>query len=229
MNLNQKGKTAILIFANSAQEEVKHKAIFKGRELFKKLTNNTLNTVEKSGLPYYHLSEKQQIGTTFGERFTNAIQVIFDKGYEEIITIGNDAPKLKSGHIVKAARELQDKKIVIGPSLDGGFYLLGISKSQFNSEQFVHLPWQTNKIKKSILNLLAPTKETQVTLLPLLTDIDSLHDIHQLLKDIATLPFKIKVIFLLILQKFRTINTTNPILFNFIQNLTFFNKGSPFS
>jgi len=62
-----------------------------------------------------------------------------------VITIGNDTPILKSHHIVEASRQLESKNVVLGPSLDGGFYLLGIHKTHFNREQFIDLPWQNEQ------------------------------------------------------------------------------------
>ena len=77
-------KTAILIFSNSAKEDAKRKS-FADSQLFETLTNETINKVKKTGLPYFHFTETQQEGTSFGARFSNAIQTVFDKGFTNII------------------------------------------------------------------------------------------------------------------------------------------------
>ena len=73
-------KTAILIFANSAKEEANANPL-QIVLFFETLTNETINKVKQTGLPYFHFTEKQQIGNSFGARFTNAIQSVFDKGF----------------------------------------------------------------------------------------------------------------------------------------------------
>jgi len=73
--------TAILVFANSAKAEMQIKPIRKGAVLFDKLTQETLQKVKKTGLPYFHISEQEQKGKTFGERFTKAIQTVFENGH----------------------------------------------------------------------------------------------------------------------------------------------------
>ncbi len=227
MNRSHQDKTAILLFANSAQEEVKHKSIYKGKELFDALNNTTLKTVKKTGLAYFHFSEKQQTGITFGERFSNAIQTIFDKGFEKVITLGNDTPSLKAYHINETSKQLATNKVVLGPSLDGGFYLLGIHKANFNKEQFADLPWQTSTIKRTLLALITADEVTEVALLSSLSDLDTTEDIKHLFNFTSPLPKEIVALLLLILQVFRTINTRGSLYLNSTEHPVFYNKGSP--
>ena len=218
-------KTAILIFANSAEKEVERKS-FLSTEVFAALNSHTLKTVEKSGIDYFHISEKQQIGTSFGERFSNAINAIFNKGFNNVITIGNDTPHLKTHHLVDTLHQLETKDVVLGPSKDGGFYLMGIKKAQFNKETFIELPWQTNRLHKSIATI-AATKNLEVQFLELLNDIDSKEDIRFILNSFKAIPeFILKLLQKLFftfkstffLENFSTLKTS------FSKN---FNKGSP--
>tara|TARA_R110000868_G_scaffold4402_1_gene27653 strand:- start:4829 stop:5521 length:693 start_codon:yes stop_codon:yes gene_type:complete len=227
MGHNNQCKTAILIFANSSKEEVKHKLFAKDYKLFDTLTSLTYKSVKKSKLPYYHYSEKQQEGNTFGERFTNAIQSVFDKGYENVITIGNDTPKLKASHLIEAEHQLKNNKTVIGPSVDGGFYLMGINKLQFNAKQFYNLPWQTSNLRKSLLNFIASNQSKVVSFLPVLRDIDSIQDIKKLVNHAFILPKKLLVVFFLILNN--SLNCYKHILLFFLSNFSsiIYNKGSP--
>ncbi len=226
MHLNKQSKTAILIFAYSAEEEIKYKPIENGQKLFDTLTGQTLNKVGKSKLPYFHYSEKHQIGNTFGERFANAIQAIFDKGYENIITIGNDSPQLKTEHLLKACQEIQDNKVVFGPSIDGGFYLMGISKRLFNSSQFKDLPWQTQRIRNTILEIEAIQK-CDVCYLPTFIDVDSLQDVTSLLNYISCLSKEVLVIFLLILHSGKEAIKDFLLYYIYFNYSVQFNKGSP--
>lgn len=108
--------TAILIFAQSAERESKLKLFLKSEVLFSELNKHTLSTVEKSGLPYFHFSEKEQNGPTFAERYVNAIQSVYDQGYDTVITIGNDTPQLTTKHLHHTVEKLQECPIVLGPT-----------------------------------------------------------------------------------------------------------------
>lgn len=226
MTLDKQTKTAILVFANSAQEELKHKPIANGEKLFKSLTSKTLTTVAKTKLPYFHFSESKQIGNTFGERFTNAIRSIFNKGFEQIITIGNDSPQLTAAHILETEKHLTDEKFVLGPSTDGGFYLMGIKRSQFCASAFKNLAWQTKTLSKQLLRLVCTTN-VSVFRLETLFDIDTVQDIKRFISHIYQLPETLLKIFLAILQTKKNKYQFISLLSNKLQSYTYHNKGSP--
>ncbi|WP_194850008.1 TIGR04282 family arsenosugar biosynthesis glycosyltransferase [Nonlabens antarcticus] len=144
------------------------------------LNDRILQTVKKSGLDFYHYSEKEQYGIGFGNRFSNAIQDVFDKGYEHVICLGNDTPQLRVAQIHTALDCLHNGIAVNGPSLDGGFYLMGISKSQFDKQHFENLPWQTSNLAAAYLKFLDKSG-IEVKILEHLADLDSTEDIHRFL------------------------------------------------
>jgi len=119
-----KNKTAILIFARSIKEELKHKPFLAQNSLISELHNTTINTAKQTGLPVLICNETSQTGRNFGERYTNAIEHIFNIGYSNVITIGNDCPELKLEHIINTKKALHHQKIGIGGTYDGGFYLI---------------------------------------------------------------------------------------------------------
>jgi len=220
-----RSKTAILIFANSAEKEIISKS-FSDKSLFETLNTQTLNIAKKTGLAYFLFSEKQQIGNSFGERFTNAIQSVYDKGFDTVITIGNDTPHLTSKHILKTVEKLKQHTVVLGPSTDGGFYLMGLNKSQFKKELFLKLPWQTSKLSRSITKLTSSNK-LAISYLEVLTDIDTASDIKLVIDSYKTLS---KAIYRLLLQSLSIVKKVISYhcinLENFILNPQF-NKGSP--
>ena len=177
--MNSTNKTAILVFAGSAQQDAQQKGFANGEVLFHALTKETLRKDERSGLPYFHSTELEQQGDSFGVRFVHAIQEIFSKGFDSIITIGNDSPQLKTKHLVLAQQQLALGHSVLGPSLDGGIYLMGLHKSQFDAQRFLDLPWQRFALFKRIFQLVQRTTTT-VYRLPVLADIDSLNDFLRL-------------------------------------------------
>ncbi|REE27593.1 hypothetical protein DFQ09_101427 [Winogradskyella pacifica] len=220
-----KNKTAILIFANSAEKELTSKSI-SSSDFFNLLDSDTVKTVQKTNLPYFHFSEKEQIGSSFGERFTNAIEAVFNKGFEHVISLGNDIPHLRANHILKATQNLATSDYVLGPSTDGGFYLMGFKKAHFNKTSFQNLPWQTAKLRQR-LNTELQYQNESVSYLEMLTDIDNVSDIDSVLESFKTLDFKIKRLLLLLRKTTKTIVTSASVF----QYVTVFkspyNKGSP--
>ena len=79
----------------------------------------------------------RQIGEDLGERMLNAFVNAFNSGYTNVVIIGSDLYDLNSSHIEEAFKALDKNDVVIGPALDGGYYLLGMKK--------VHLPVFKNK------------------------------------------------------------------------------------
>jgi len=218
--------TAILVFANSSKEELKHKTIANGEILFNGLTKHTITTVSKTGLPYFHFTENEQEGSGFGERFVNAIAAIFEKGFERVITIGNDTPQLKVSDILRADRVLGQNKFVLGPSTDGGFYLMGLNKSHLNSKLLLALPWQTSRLAKSITDLFE-SKKIRVEFLRRLFDLDKPSDLRKVLLVYNSIPPHIFQLILEQLALFFTRFWHYIISSYFFIKSEYFNKGSP--
>ena len=220
-----KNNSAVLIFANTAEKEVLKKGI-PSSELFDELNEQVLQTVKRSGLTYFLITENEQIGNSFGERFSNAIQQIFDKGYENVISIGNDTPQLTAAHLRQTNILLQDKKIVLGPSLDGGFYLMGIHRSLFRKAQFLKLPWQTANLVKCVERLIHKSGAASYRL-EVLQDIDDARDLNSLLHIFSGISSEIRRIIVQLQRKsFSFFQKKQKIERNTYQ-YSFFNKGSP--
>lgn len=218
--------TAVLVFANSSHEELLHKPMLKGELLFDRLTHETLTKVRKSGLPYFHVSEKEQVGNSFGERFSNAIQTVFDQGFENIITIGNDTPQLQTRHLIETEKALKAGKTVLGPSLDGGFYLMGIHRSKFDAENFKKLPWQRFSLLNRISVLLDQT-EALVHKLPTLGDLDNLNDVMRLTSFKNSISSALVQLLALLIRLENKITAAVSDQFSSIYLHQIFNKGSP--
>lgn len=219
-------KTAILIFANSAEYEASRKPFLYSKEVFESLNNHTLQLVKKTNLPYFLVTEKEQKGFSFGERFTNAIQSIYNFGYDSIITIGNDTPHLTANKLLQANEELQNKNIVLGKATDGGFYLLGIKKEHFDANLFLKLPWQKQNLATALTKLFT-VNSISVSYLEVLSDIDGLHDVNAFVNSFKKVYANLYQLLLRISSNSKVIVTT---LFEevfFLYQSTFYNKGSP--
>ncbi len=173
--------TAILIFAQSASKEARRKRWRMGHSIFRRLTNETLAKVRESGIAYVHYGEDLQSGNSFGKRFSNAVQTLFDQGYEKIITVGNDCPHLKATHLLEAAVALDKGMNVLLPATDGGFNLLGLQKEAFDPKEFEALPWQRATLCNATHDFLVQ-EQIDVLVLETLSDVDTVSDLATLLQ-----------------------------------------------
>lgn len=119
-------------------------------------------------------SKKQQFGEGLGERMFNAFKNGFEEGYKKIIVIGSDMYDIDSNDIENAFRKLEEHKYVIGPALDGGYYLFGMKT--LNSEVFRNKEWGTSSVLKDTLKDL---EDNDVELLESRNDVDLLDDIKE--------------------------------------------------
>jgi glycosyltransferase A (GT-A) superfamily protein (DUF2064 family) len=219
-------KTALLIFANSGQQEAFAKPFKSSALLFEELNAQTLKKVKASGLPYFHSSEKEQVGNSFAERFTNAIESIYARGFTNVISIGNDTPHLKTRHILFAVQQLETHDVVLGPSLDGGFYLMGLKKSQFNADKFLGLPWQTSQLSQSMYRLIQ-FKAIRLYKLEMLSDIDNVADLTSILQSEKQISSSLKIIVLHIISIVKKTEEFCLFHYNYSFPTSYFNKGSP--
>ena len=69
-----------------------------------------------------------QHGADLGERMKNAIGIALRAGYEKVVLIGTDIPQIHPETLRNAFDNLSEKDIVIHPTFDGGYYLIGMKK-----------------------------------------------------------------------------------------------------
>lgn len=84
---------------------------------------------------------KIQQGNDLGEKMYNAIDYVLSKKYKSCILIGTDIPYLKKADLSKAFEILRKKDVVLGPTEDKGYYLVGMkkaNKSVFENIEYGH-------------------------------------------------------------------------------------------
>jgi len=116
-----------------------------------------------------------QTGDGLGERMANAFREGFKQDYKKIIIIGSDMYDLKEEDLKKAFNVLETHDYVIGPALDGGYYLLGMNT--FNPTLFKDKSWGTDTVLEKTLTDLNTKK---YFLLAPKNDIDNYGDIKDL-------------------------------------------------
>ncbi|MBT8326952.1 MAG: TIGR04282 family arsenosugar biosynthesis glycosyltransferase [Bacteroidia bacterium] len=119
-------------------------------------------------------SKEVQRGKDLGERMLNAFIEGFNDGYKNIVLIGSDLPDISSVIIENAFAQLKNNDVVFGPAEDGGYYLVGMSKT--HRQIFKNKPWSQPNLLKITLDEL---KENDVAILEILNDIDTLEDLKK--------------------------------------------------
>ena len=119
-------------------------------------------------------SKELQKGADLGERMYHAFESLFKKGYRQIVIVGSDIFELTTKNIQEAFTGLDTANFVVGPALDGGYYLLGMNT--LNKSLFEHKKWGTSTVLKSTLKNLAHEK---VALLATKNDIDTYDDLKK--------------------------------------------------
>ena len=172
--------TAILFFSRTAAAEAKHKQVVKpyktNKKIYTSLIANTKNILNNTGLPYFICDEKQQKATSFSQKLSDGIAAVFLKGYNNVIVVGNDCPQLNVASITSAADSLKTHDVVLGPSHNGGVYLIGMSKKTFYAVDFNKINWQTSSVFKDLKNI---TSSFVGKYLPVLAEVNTGYDLIQ--------------------------------------------------
>lgn len=124
---------------------------------------------------------KQQ-GKDIGQRMYNAFMDGYTDGAEHIVLIGCDIPSIDHALLTKAFNNLTNYAAVIGPSTDGGYYLIGMQQQVMPwllSSLFTDITWSTSKVYKQTMAALQK-QQVSFTLLPQLHDIDRPDDLDVL-------------------------------------------------
>jgi rSAM/selenodomain-associated transferase 1 len=120
-----------------------------------------------------------QTGTTLGDRLAMALsERFFFHRAEKIVAIGVDDPRLSRQTIDHAFDLLESCDWVLGPAVDGGYYLIGCRAASFNSEAFTDIPWGSASVVQMTIDRIRQWANT-VALLPLRYDIDVLDDLQR--------------------------------------------------
>lgn len=125
----------------------------------------------------YGSSSRRQSMGDLGQRMQGAFEEMFAAGCEICCIIGSDAPDLPLSHLEEAFQllEKQQADVVLGPSLDGGYYLLGMR--QVWPQLFENIPWSCSDV---LAQSLTAARDSGLTaaLLPEWQDIDTVEDLR---------------------------------------------------
>ena len=112
-----------------------------------------------------------QRGDKFGERLYFAVEDLFKYGFEAVCLIDSDSPTVPAENFAEAVELLSthEDRVVLGPSDDGGYYLIGVKKP--HRRLFEQIDWSTERVLDQTIER-AMELELEVKLLPSGYDVD---------------------------------------------------------
>jgi rSAM/selenodomain-associated transferase 1 len=120
-----------------------------------------------------------QRGESFGERLLLATKDLFHLGFESVCLINSDSPTVPARVFSEAVAVLlrPGDRLVLGPSDDGGYYLIGLKK--LHRRIFEKIDWSTEKVLRQTIERAAQLN-LDVHLLPAWFDVDDRATLHRL-------------------------------------------------
>ncbi|MBU1318426.1 MAG: TIGR04282 family arsenosugar biosynthesis glycosyltransferase [candidate division Zixibacteria bacterium] len=118
----------------------------------------------------------RQDGEDLGERMATALSTLIEQeGARKAMLIGSDAPELTADIIKDANNLLGSHDLVLGPCVNGGYYLIGMRKVV--PDLFFNIDWRSNDVLNATMET-AGKKKLNVGLLPELRDLDTIDDLN---------------------------------------------------
>jgi rSAM/selenodomain-associated transferase 1 len=115
-----------------------------------------------------------QEGADLGERMSRAFASAFAAGARRVAIIGTDVPAAGREHTMEALRSLDDHDVVLGPTHDGGYYLIALDRPR--PALFQSIPWSTPSVLPATAER-AGVLGLTVRMLDPLRDIDTVGDL----------------------------------------------------
>jgi rSAM/selenodomain-associated transferase 1 len=117
-----------------------------------------------------------QEGNDLGEKMKNAFLASFAQDFENVLLIGSDSPDLNYDIFTSSFKSLEDHDAVIGPTFDGGYYLIGFSKKSFLAEIFMGIEWSTETVFQKTMEIFKK-HNYKISILQKWHDIDTYQDL----------------------------------------------------
>lgn len=139
-----------------------------------------------STLVFFKIMEERQAvklidqeGDDLGARMNQAFETMFASGYKQVLIVGTDVPSLPLQHYQQALALLEKNDLVVGPALDGGYYLIGLNRPV--PALFENIPWSTDRVLALTCEK-ADSLRLSHALLPAWRDIDTIDDVQAMIE-----------------------------------------------
>jgi uncharacterized protein len=126
-----------------------------------------------------------QRGDRFGERLYFAVEDLFKCGFEAVCLIDSDSPTVPAENFARAVELLgtHEDRVVLGPSDDGGYYLIGVKKP--HGHLFEQIDWSTERVLNQTIQR-AKEIGLEVQLLPTGYDVDDSTSLRRLCDELLS-------------------------------------------
>jgi uncharacterized protein len=120
----------------------------------------------------------------FGDCLFQTIHELLRRGYESAVVLNADSPTLPTAFLVETAEALArpGDRAVLGPSADGGYYLLGLKAA--HRCMFQDIAWSTERVAEQTLER-AREIDLEIHMLPAWYDVDDLDDLRRLHSEVC--------------------------------------------
>lgn len=106
------------------------------------------------------------------------------RSFARVAAIGSDHPELRAETVAAAFERLDTADVVLGPTSDGGYFLIAVRRDTLDRALFSEIPWSTETVLETTLRRCAE-KSLRVELLPEGRDVDVPEDLEELAARLA--------------------------------------------
>ena len=142
--------------------------------------NNCRRWSRELGIKKFNLQGKGCLGEKMKRQIIINKKFCTQNNIKNIIFIGTDLPDLCHQDLLNAQRKLQQNDIILGPSNDGGYWLIGLSEKIISTHlyvPFINIMWSTENVLQNTIDNFASTK-FKCKFLDKKIDIDTIIDIE---------------------------------------------------
>ena len=132
------------------------------------------------GIQKFNLQGKGCLGEKMKRQIIINKKFCTQNNIKNIIFIGTDLPDLCHQDLLNAQRKLQQNDLVLGPSNDGGYWLIGLSEKIMSTHlylPFINIKWGTENVLRNTIDNFTPNK-LKYKFLDKKIDIDTIFDIE---------------------------------------------------
>ena len=142
--------------------------------------NNCRRWSKKLGIKNFNLQGKGCLGEKMKRQIIMHKKLCTQNKIKNIIFIGTDLPDLCHLDLLNTLKELKHNDLILGPSNDGGYWLIGLSEKIMSSHiylPFINIKWGTENVLQNTIDNFASTK-LKYKFLDKKIDIDTIIDIE---------------------------------------------------
>jgi rSAM/selenodomain-associated transferase 1 len=126
-----------------------------------------------------------QPGRGLGPALSGTFDRHLAEGFDRVVLIGSDNPTLRADVVEDARRALDNVDVVLGPTVDGGYYLIGMARP--HPEVFERITWSTSLVYGETVER-ARNAGLSVVSMPTWYDVDTFDDLVRLRAELRAAP-----------------------------------------